>query len=59
MQNPAENTPASAAGVAAIPCSMFREERHSGKTLVRFCFCKREATLEQAVDRLEAWLRKK
>ncbi len=46
------------AGVAAIPCSVFWEERHAGRTLVRFCFCKQDATLEEAVERLEAWLGK-
>ncbi len=45
------------AGVAAIPCSVFWEGRHTGRNLVRFCFCKRDATLEEAVARLEAWLR--
>lgn len=45
------------AGVAAIPCSMFWKGRHSGKTLVRFCFCKRDETLKEAVTRLETWLR--
>lgn len=44
------------AGVAAIPCSAFWEGRRDGKTLVRFCFCKRDETLKEAVMRLEAWL---
>ncbi len=44
------------AGVAAIPCSLFWEERHAGRTLVRFCFCKRDDTLEEAVNRLETWI---
>lgn len=44
------------AGVAAIPCSVFWEGRHSGNTLVRFCFCKRDETLDEAVTRLETWL---
>ncbi len=47
------------AGVAAIPCSMFWEGRHSGNILVRFCFCKRDETLKEAVTRLERWLRGK
>ena len=45
------------AGVAAIPCSVFWEGRHTGRNLVRFCFCKRDATLEEAAARLETWLR--
>ncbi len=44
------------AGVAAIPCSMFWEGRRNGNTLVRFCFCKRDDTLMEAVTRLETWL---
>ena len=47
------------AGVAAIPCSLFWEGRHTGRHLVRFCFCKRDATLEEAVARLETWLRRR
>jgi N-succinyldiaminopimelate aminotransferase len=45
------------AGVAAIPCSAFWEGRRDGRNLVRFCFCKRDATLEEALSRLETWLR--
>ncbi|MCF8061161.1 MAG: aminotransferase class I/II-fold pyridoxal phosphate-dependent enzyme [Deltaproteobacteria bacterium] len=45
------------AGVAAIPCSMFWEGRRSGRSLVRFCFCKRDDTLEEAVARLKTWIR--
>ena len=47
------------AGVAAIPCSFFWKERSQGRNLVRFCFCKRDATLEEAVSRLESWLRRR
>jgi aspartate/methionine/tyrosine aminotransferase len=44
------------AGVAAIPCSLFWEGRRQGRALVRFCFCKRDETLEQGIDRLRRWL---
>ncbi|ACJ01009.1 aminotransferase [Rhodospirillum centenum] len=43
------------AGVAAIPVSAFFEQappRH----LIRFCFCKRDAVLDEAVARLRGWL---
>ena len=42
-------------GVAAIPCSFFWKDRRDGKDLVRFCFCKKEETLEEAVKRLKRW----
>ena len=42
-------------GVAAIPESYFFEERRGGLDLVRFCFCKKKATLEQAAARLKTW----
>ncbi len=44
------------AGVAAIPCSVFWENRGQGRNLVRFCFCKRDETLEEAIRRLRKWL---
>ena len=40
------------AGVAAIPPSAFFHHKRDGADLVRFAFCKDEATLEQALDRL-------
>jgi len=43
------------AGVAAIPCSFFWEGRRMGRNLVRFCFCKRDDTLEEAMRRLRNW----
>ncbi|MBW2028913.1 MAG: aminotransferase class I/II-fold pyridoxal phosphate-dependent enzyme [Deltaproteobacteria bacterium] len=43
------------AGVAAIPCSFFWEGRSMGRKLVRFCFCKRDDTLEEAMRRLRQW----
>ncbi len=45
------------AGVAAIPCSCFWKDRREGRHLVRFCFCKKDTTLEEAVSRLHTWLR--
>lgn len=42
-------------GVAAIPSSAFYEGRRGGRNLVRFCFCKRDETLDEAIRRLEAW----
>jgi N-succinyldiaminopimelate aminotransferase len=44
------------AGVAAIPCSLFWENRRQGRNLVRFCFCKQDQTLSLAVDRLQDWV---
>ncbi len=45
------------AGVAAIPCSCFWDNRHRGRELVRFCFCKKDETLDEAIKRLKRWLR--
>ncbi len=42
-------------GVAAIPCSYFWNGRRGGRDLVRFCFCKKDETLEAAIERLERW----
>jgi aspartate/methionine/tyrosine aminotransferase len=39
-------------GVAAIPPSAFYHRPEDGKSLVRFAFCKDEATLRQALQRL-------
>lgn len=39
-------------GVAAIPPSVFYENREHGHPLVRFAFCKSEATLSEALRRL-------
>jgi aspartate/methionine/tyrosine aminotransferase len=38
-------------GVAAIPVSAFYAER-AVKNVVRFCFAKRDATLDEALERL-------
>jgi N-succinyldiaminopimelate aminotransferase len=44
-------------GVAAIPCSAFWDGRRGGRELARFCFCKRDETLDLAIERLERWRR--
>ena len=40
-------------GVAAIPPSVFYDHPEHGRSYVRFAFCKKRETLEQAVERLE------
>lgn len=42
-------------GVAAIPPSAFYERSEDGAAFVRFAFCKRRRTLEDAITRLRAW----
>ena len=44
-------------GVAAIPSSFFWNERRGGHDLVRFCFCKKDETLKEAIRRLKKWKR--
>lgn len=45
---------ASEIGVAVVPgSSFFRPDSTAGKTLVRFCFCKKFETLQAAVERLQ------
>jgi aspartate/methionine/tyrosine aminotransferase len=41
-------------GVAAVPGSGFYRDPALGRTKLRFCFCKREETLEAAAQRLAA-----
>lgn len=43
------------AGVAAIPCSAFYFSGNPVRHLVRFAFCKRDETLQEALRRLKAW----
>lgn len=43
-----------AAGVAAVPVSVFCDDPESTASLVRFAFCKRETVLEEACARLMA-----
>ncbi|WP_068806931.1 methionine aminotransferase [Thauera phenolivorans] len=40
-------------GVASIPVSAFYRNPPPGQRVVRFCFAKQDATLRQAIDRLE------
>ncbi len=47
------------AGVAAIPCSCFWNNRGRGRELVRFCFCKKDETLDEAIKRLTEFLGKR
>lgn len=42
-------------GVAAIPPSAFYERPEDGAAFVRFAFCKRQETLDAAIERLRAW----
>jgi N-succinyldiaminopimelate aminotransferase len=42
-------------GVAAVPSSFFWKNRRGGRDLVRFCFCKKDETLDRAVERLRGW----
>jgi aminotransferase len=44
-------------GVAAVPGSSFYHHRGLGRTKLRFCFCKRDETLQEADRRLAAWVR--
>ena len=44
-------------GIAAIPCSYFWHQRRGGRDLVRFCFCKTDDVLDQAIERLKRWRR--
>jgi len=44
------------AGVVTIPLSAFYEA-DAPRTLIRFCFCKADATLDEALARLTAWRR--
>jgi aspartate/methionine/tyrosine aminotransferase len=43
------------AGVVGIPMSAFYE-RDAPRSLVRFCFCKLDATIDAALERLGAWI---
>jgi N-succinyldiaminopimelate aminotransferase len=43
------------AGVALIPLSAFYLEPAPPRSLVRFCFCKLDATLDEALRRLREW----
>jgi N-succinyldiaminopimelate aminotransferase len=43
------------AGVAAIPCSAFYFTNNPARHLVRFAFCKKDETLQEALRRLKHW----
>jgi len=43
------------AGVAPVPGSSFFERGGSGRSMVRFAFCKRLETLEEAAERLRSF----
>ncbi len=40
-------------GVACVPGSSFYKDAESGKNFVRFCFCKKDETLQTAAERLQ------
>ena len=40
-------------GVAVVPGSSFYHDRSMGSKLVRFCFCKKDETLEAAAENLQ------
>jgi aspartate/methionine/tyrosine aminotransferase len=42
-------------GIAAVPGSSFYHDRHLGRAMLRFAFCKKRETLERAAERL-SWL---
>ncbi len=39
-------------GVATVPGSSFFQDKSLGRPYVRFCFCKRDETLDEAAQRL-------
>ena len=41
-------------GVAAVPGSSFFHDKTLGRRYVRFCFCKKDETLDEAIKRLRA-----
>ncbi len=41
-------------GVATVPGSSFFRDKELGQGFIRFCFCKRDETLDEAIRRLEA-----
>ena len=43
------------ARVAVVPGSSFFSQPELGRGLVRFCFCKRDETLDEAAERLRRW----
>jgi aminotransferase len=41
-------------GVATVPGSSFFLDKSLGRGLIRFCFCKRDETLDAAIERLRS-----
>jgi aminotransferase len=41
-------------GVATVPGSSFFRDKELGSRFIRFCFCKRDETLDEAVNRLKS-----
>ena len=41
-------------GVATVPGSSFFQDKDLGRSYIRFCFCKRDETLDTAIERLRA-----
>lgn len=41
-----------AAGVVAVPSEVFYETKEAGRRLIRFAFCKKDAVLDEAIERL-------
>lgn len=41
-------------GVATVPGSSFFRDKELGKGYIRFCFCKKDETLDAAIQRLRA-----
>ena len=41
-------------GVATVPGSSFFQDKALGRSYVRFCFCKSDATLDEAEERLKS-----
>lgn len=41
-------------GVATVPGSSFFQDKEQGRHYLRFCFCKQDATLDEALNRLRA-----
>jgi aminotransferase len=39
-------------GVATVPGSSFFHDKSLGRSFIRFCFCKKDETLDAAIDRL-------
>jgi aminotransferase len=46
-------------GVATVPGSSFFQDKALGRSYVRFCFCKRDSTLDAAAERLRSLVKKR